>query len=497
LRRRREESATIAWQRRVKVVGLAACVLLLALVVAGSWAWRRATKVRTLAIVPVTNLSGKAGNDYLSVGLTRSLFDKLSALPKLKVRLPSVVPTNAKDPAIQAGRDLAVEAVLTGDVVEQDGNLILRVRLLNTADGKSMWERAFDLRSIDMLAVQDTVGTSVTSAMGMWLTGNDKRLLARHQTDSQEALTAYMRGRHYWSLKGEIKTALKFFDQAIELDPAFAEAYAGRADCYVLSSTVLNGLMPTSEAMEKASYNARKALEINPMLPEPHTSLGTVHLRYDWNWIEAEKEFKLAIDLNPDYGPAHYYYSLLLAVLGRFDESISESAKAKSLDPDSSTSALNYTRVFYLARRNDEAEKMVRKLLQDWPESMSVKHTAAWVFMQQGKFDEAIPLLQEEYAHDALRAAASLGYAYGRVGKYKEAEDLLQFLENYPQPTPAHERAIVYIGMRDWQHGFEILKKDCEERFSQVIFLGIDPLYDPLRADPRFAELMRCANLTQ
>ena len=176
-----------------------------------------------------------------------------------------------------------------------------------------------------------------------------------------------MRGRYYWTRRDRdnIQTAIKYFDQAIDLDPSFAEAYAGLADCYVLSSNVLYGPMKPAEAIEKASYNARKAIELNATLPEAHTSMGTINLRYNWDWKEAERDYQLATNLDPNYAPARFWYANLLIVLGRPDDAIREAAIGKSLDPYAHVSMMNYARTLYYARRFDQAAESLNELLQE------------------------------------------------------------------------------------------------------------------------------------
>jgi len=412
--------------------------------------------------------------------------------------MPTEVRSRETDQIVREGRDLNVEAVLLSDVIKQEDKLLLRMRMVNTANAAIAWEKVFPLESANTFAMQDDITRDVTSALGMWLIGNEKKLLTRRQTDNQEALSAYMRGRYYWNLKRgreTIPTAIKFFDQAIELDPSFAEAYAGRADCYVLRSNVLYGPMTPADAIEQASYNAKKAIEINPLLAEAHTSMGTINLRYNWDWKEAERQFRLALDINPDYAPAHFYYAILLSARARFDESISESDKARSLDPDSAISAMNYGRALYYARRFNEAEAVFRKVLEKNPDYPQCLHSLAYVLLQQGRSDEAVIALEKLYSTDQLHAAAALGFAYARAGRRDDAERMLHFLEQSAEPLPSHEKAIIYIGMRDWDQAFIFLQKSCDERFASIPFLMIDPLYDEIRADPRFLELAKRANL--
>src|ERR1044072_4244068 len=321
-----------ALRRHARSVVASALALLLLLSVLTGYAYRRLLQEHTLAVLPITNQSGDPGTDYLSEGFTRSLFDKFSYLPRLRVRLPSVVPPERSErPELaKIGRELKVEAVLSGRVFKEGQTLLLQLNLLRADDAALVWEETFNLGAANTLTLQDEISREVTSRLGMWLPGGE---LYRRQTDIEEALPLYMHGRTEWSQRknpDSLQKAIEYFEQAVIKDPSFAKAYAGLADCYVLRSNVAYGPTTTKEAMEKAGYNARKAVEAGNSLPESHTSLGMVKMRYEGEWAGAEREFRRAIELDPDYAPAHYSYSNLLAVLGRFEEAIREAEVAKS-----------------------------------------------------------------------------------------------------------------------------------------------------------------------
>lgn len=500
LRKSRERATIMGWRRYMQYYAAAALVLLILVFAGAGYAYRKATRVHTLALVRIVNESGDPDKNYLSDGLTRNLFDKFSYLPRLKVKLPTVVPSRENDQLIQAGRNLKVDAVLFGDVIKQGDELVLRLQLLNVADGVTSWSQTFRLDSIDMFALQDAITSKVTSTLGLWLIGDEKKLLTRRQTDNQEAMKAYMRGRQYWSLKRDrenLQTAISFFDQAINLDPSFGQAYAGRADCYVLRTNVLYGSILTSEAMEKAAYDARQAIAIDPLLAEAHTSLGSVYQRYYWDWQQSEKEFKVAIDLNPEYAPAHYSYSNLLALLGRFDESIRQSEMAKELDPYSPLANMNYGRALYYARRYDAAAEHFDQLLKVDSNSPQFLLMRGLVYLQQRQYPQAITTLERFYDLDHVAGAASLGYAYAKAGRRKDVERILEEMDRFPEARPVlpHERALIYIGLNEKDQAFELLEKAFQDRFANLAFLTTDPIYDDLRSDARFNDLARRLNL--
>jgi len=509
LRKKRERRHSLAYYRDVlwnhqhfRLYAAAALTLLVILIAGGVHTYSKITKVHTLAVLPILNQSGDPNKDYLSEGLTRNLFDKFSYLPRLKVKLPTVIPSRQNEHMVQLGRELRAEAVLTGELFKQGESLLLRLTMFNTANGTATWEQTFNLDSANMFALQDEVTGKVTSALGLWLIGGEKNLLAKRQTNSQKALEAYTRGRYYWGLKRDrqnIQTAIQFFDQAIDLDPAFAKAYAGRSDCYVLMSNVLYGPLSTKDAMDKARADARQALEIDPALSEAHTSMGTIRFRHDWDWQEAEKEFKLAIDLDPEYAPARYGYANLLASMHRFDEAILQSQSARSSDPHSRISAMNFGRALYYSRRFDEAAGHFAKLLEASPRYAQGLHMMGLVQIQQGNYSNAITTLETLHAKDPLHTAAALGYAYGKAGKHTDALAILKELESFDteqSPLPPLEKALVHIGLGNRDKAFHFLELAYQDRFANLTFLTTDPLYDDLRTDPRFVDLARRIGLT-
>lgn len=502
LRKSREQASMMAWRQHLKYYALAAVVLLVILLGSIGYIYQKVTRVHTLAVLPITNKSGDPDKNYLSEGLTRNLFDKFSYLPRLKVKLPTVAAATQNEEIAKVGRELKVESVLSGEIFRQGQSLVLRLTMLNTSEGVSTWEQTFNIDSADMLALEDDITRKVTSALGLWLIGGEKKLLAKRQTDNQEALAAYMRGRYFWSLKRDrenIQTAIGYFDQAISLDPSFAKAYAGRADCYVLMTSVLYGPLTTREAMNKASYDARQAIDIDPSLAEAHTSMGSIKLRYDWDWQQAEKEFELAIELNPDYAPARYWYTNLLVVRGRFDEAVQQSEIARSLDPYSRLSEMNYGRALYYSRRFDEAAAHFAKLLKGEPNYAQYLHMMGLVQLQQRHYSEAITTFETLHSTDPLHTAAALGYAYGKAGRHADALRILNELDAFSRerPIPPLEKALIYIGMGDKDLAFQFLEDSYRDRFANLIYLNTDPLYDDLRPDPRFADLAGRIGLTR
>jgi serine/threonine protein kinase/Tfp pilus assembly protein PilF len=474
----------------------ATLALVCLLLFSAGFIYQKLSEVHTLAILPITNKSGDPTADSLTEGLTRNLFDKFSYLPRLKIKLPSVVPREKSGQVALAeiGRELKTDAVLSGQVFKQGESRRLHVELLNTADASLIWDRSFDLDPDNIFALQDNITREVASRLGLWLVGGERKLLIKRQTESAEALHLYMVGLHYLSLRktrDDVQKAITCFERAVEIDPSFAQAYAGVADSYMLTTNVGYGPVRTKEAMEKARYNARQAIKAGDSLPEAHTSMGLFALNYDWDWSRAEQEFRRAIDLDPDYASARYGYSNLLVVLKRFDESIAESDAAKSLDPYSPLSDMNHGRALYYARRYDEAAEYFRRMLEQNPDCPQCLHMTALVQLQQGLYPEAVATLEKLHEKKPLHAAAALGYAYAKAGRRDDAMRMIRELEQSSDPISPHEKALVYIGLGDRDQAFSMLEKAYEDRFAGLIYFTTDPMYDDLRPDPRFAELAR------
>jgi serine/threonine protein kinase/tetratricopeptide (TPR) repeat protein len=487
-------------RRHARKLTAAALALLLLLSAGVGYVYQKFSRVHTLAVLPIINQSGDPATYYLSEGFTRSLFDKFSYLPRLKVRLPSVVPPDKGERAEVArlGRELKAEAVLTGRIFRDGRSLLLRLTLLRAEDAALVWEGTYNLEGADTFAVQDEITREVSSHLDLWLVGG---ALSRRQTDSEEALGLYMRGRYEWSQRknsGSIERAIGFFEQAVAKDPSFAKAYAGLADCYSLRNNVAYGAAGVQEATEKARYAAHKAVEAGDSLPEAHTSMALFKMQYEWDWAGAEREFKRAAELNPDYAPAHYWYSNLLALLGRFDDSIREAETARGLDPYAPISAHNYARALYYARRYDEAAARFRELAGRYPDYAQFRHMLALTLMQQGNYDEAVATLERLRAENPRYADAALGFAYARTGRPDDAAGILRDIDQLStpeNPMPPLERAVVYIGLGDRDRAFELLEQMYRDKSPGLTYLETDPMYDGLRPDPRFSELARRLNL--
>jgi serine/threonine-protein kinase len=490
-------------RRRALNLAAAALALLLLLVVISAFAYHRFTRPYKLAVLPISNDSGDAVVEYLGDSLAESLISKFSRLPGLRVSpftTTSGYRGERRRAPQEAGRELDVDAVLLGRIVREGDSLVLKTELIDASDGAQLWgERYDDINTISIAGVQHDIAAKVGTAVELPMGGREQKLLAAQDPDNEEALREYFRGRYLWRnrSKENIQKAVDKFNAAIALDPSFAKAHAGLADCYALMNSPAYGNMPTEEAMNRARAAARQALAIDNSLAEAHTSLGVVHLRYDWDWAEAENRFRHAVSLDPDYAPAHYWYSHLLTVTGRQPEAIAESELARKLDPLSPLTRMNFCREFYFGRQFDTAAACLREMLREDPANVSAQRTLGFVYLQQGMNDAAIEIFEKIPDTNRALKVVALGYSYARAGRKAEALGILAEVEKMAEQTyiPPHERAVIYLGLDDKDHAFYWLNKACDERFATMIYLTVDPAFDTLRADPRFDDLARRVNL--
>lgn len=485
------------WQ--LKYIAAAAVFIFAIGFVAARMVYVKASQVHSLVVMPIANKSDDTAVVDVSEGFTRTLVEKFSYLPRLKVRFPTIPTTGREkiDP-VEVGRTLRADQVLYGEILKVDGARKLHLVLMSTDDGQKTWDETIDLETTNMLTLQDYITQQVAANMGLWLIGREKNLIAKRQTHDEEAMKLYVRGQQYWAKRRDredVQQAINFFEQAIARDSAFAKAYAGLAEAYTMGSTITYGSMPTKQAMDRARWAARQALQLEESA-EAHTSMGAVRLRYDWEWDKAEEEFKRAIALNPEYANAHYHYANLLAILRRPEEAVKESLVARDLEPYSPTAETNYGRALYYSRRFDEAEVHFQTLLNRSPNVPQFLNIMGLVQLQKNNVEGAVSTLERLYSNSSQNkwmAAAALGYAYGKAGRFADANKIIQELDEVAKerPVPPQEKAIIYLGMGEMDKAFQQLEASYSEHFSSLAYLTTDPLYEDLQSDPRYAELAR------
>ena len=448
-----------------------------------------------LAVLPFVNGSADANAEYLSDGITESLINSLSQLPHLKVMSrDSAFRYKGKEiDAETVGRELGVRAVFKGRVTQRGDSLTISTELIDARDNSHIWGQQYSRKPSDIFALQEKIAKEITKVLRLRLTGQEEKRLAKSYTANPEAYQDYLKGRYWWNKRTEdgFKKAIDFFQRAIENDPAYAPAYAGLADCYVLLGTAGYGEQARQDFMRKAKAAALKVIEIDDTLGEAHASLAFVRFRLDWDWPEAEREFKRAIELNNKYPTAHHWYALYLAAMGRLEEAICEIKKAQELDPLSLIISTAAGRVFFFARLYDQALEQCRRTLETEPNFIQAHFDLGMIHVQKARFDEAIAEFQKAVALSGGRSLmlAVLGHAHGRAGRKNDELALLKSLS-------AFEKAIVYAGVLDRDQAIRELQTAYEERSGLLVYLKVEPMFDGLRSDDRFLELIRCMRLS-
>jgi tetratricopeptide (TPR) repeat protein len=395
------------------------------------------------------------------------------------------------------GRELGVRAVFKGRVMQRGDNLEISAELVDARDDSHIWGQQYTRKASDIFGLQGDLAKQMTSMLRMRLTGEDEKRMAKNYTANPEAYQDYLKGL-YWRNKitaeGFTK-GIEYFQQAIAKDPTYALAYAGLADCY--SARANNGYVPPREGYPKAKEAALKALELDDTLAEAHTALAFIKTDYDWDWSGADREFQRAIELNLGYALAHALYGSHFLRMGRFEEAIAEGKRSVELDPLSLLDNRVLGQSFYFARRYDQAIEQFRKTLEPDPNFTATHRYLGEAYLQKSMYKEGIAEIEKELAisPNSTAALAYLGYGHALEGRRTEAQQVLDQLNELSKQrfVPAQYRSIIYAGLGEKDKAFEWLERGYEER--SVVAINVNPVFDPLRSDPRFADLLRRMNL--
>jgi serine/threonine-protein kinase len=466
-------------------------------------ATRRGRKtIDSLAILPLVNAGQDPNLEYLSDGITESVIHIMSRMPKLRVMARSTVfRYKGREVDAQAvGRSLNVRAVFTGRMLARGSGLIIKAELVDAADGALLWSEQYSHEISEIFAVEEAMAREIADALRLQLSGEQKKRLRKRPTENTEAYQLYLKGRFHWNKRNEqgIRKAVVHFEQAIDGDPLYAQAYAGLADCYALLPNYASEL--PKACVPKAEAAARRALELDDTIAEAHASLGMVHYSFNWRWQESEREFQRAIELNPNYATAHHWYAYLLMLLGRFDQALSELARARELDPLSLIINATSGYILHFARRTDEAIAHCERALTMEENFSPGQYMLGLACEQKGLYDRAIACFQKSLLLSGEHAgcdAAQLGHAYALAGRTADAQKILdQIKERSKQRfVPPFFVALISLGLGDTATAFEWLEKSYQERDFYLIYLKIDPWLDQLRGDARFTDLLRRVGL--
>ncbi len=458
--------------------------------------------IDSIAVLPFENSSADPDTEYLSDGLAESLIYRLTQLPNLKVTPTSVAfrYKGKQSDAEKIGNELRVNAVLMGRITQRGDTLTISAELVDVRNSKLLWGEQYDRKMSDLLATQREIAREIVEKLRLKVSGEEKGL-AKNYTESSEAYQLYLRGRFYWNKRGEdaMRKSLEYFQQAIERDPTFALAYAGLADAYILLGAFeASSGMPPHDALPKARAAALKALEIDESLAEPHVSLAHIKYYYDRDWVAAEREYKRAIELNPNYPIAPLWYAVFLMSDGRFDEALAKARRAQELDPLSLPINMILGWVFLNARQYDQAVDQLRKTLEMEPNFILGHHRLGLVYEQQGKYAEAIAEFKQvvNLSAGSPLGLAGLAHAYALSGKRAEAQRMLEDLKRLSEQRYVSHASIamVYVALGDRDQALAWLDQAEKARDGQLTRIKADPRFDSLRSDPRFADLVRRVN---
>lgn len=495
--------------KRRKTFSVAALASLLVAFGIGGWFFflrspGSTATIDSIAVLPFENRSGNADSEYLSDGLTESLIYRLSQLPDLKVSPTSSVfryKGRETDPPVIA-RELGVDSVLTGRVTQRGDNLTISVNLVDTRDGKSLWGEQYERRMSELLATQREITAEITNNLKIRLTGEGEHKLSKRYTDNNGAYQLYLQGRHHWSkrTKREIEKAIEYYRQAIALDSNYALAYVGIADAY--NSLGKNSDLAPKDAIPPAKEAALQALEIDSSLAEAHAALADSAAIYDWDWALSEREFKRALELNPNVSYTHLAHATgYLASQGRGDEMVAGLKRALEIEPLSLINNSVLVTAYLYARQNDKALEQGRKAFELDPNFVIARQWLCEAYIANGRYDEASKLGEDGLQRPTTNIAMLyvVGKAYAKQGRRREAEQYVNRMRDEAKTgyIRTYWLACIYAALGDKDKAFAELERSYEDRDIFLPRIKSDPQMDPLRDDPRFKSLLRRMNLPE
>jgi len=457
-----------------------------------------AKEIRSIAVLPFQNKGADPDTEYLSDGLSESLIYRLSQVPNLKVSpTSSVIRYKGKEIDVaKVANELGVDAVMSGRWLQRGDNLAISVELVDARTNQTIWGDQYERKMSDLLATQREISAAIAQKLQLKLGANESKGLTKHYTDNNEAYQLYLKGRFYFAKRtnDDLRRSIEAFEQAIRLDPNFALAYVGKAESYSVMPSY--GYLAQKDCVPQAKIAISKALELDPELPEAHTVSAMIIASYDWNWAEAEREFKQALQLDPNLALTHFRYAwTYLSPLGRHDEAIAEMKRAMELEPLSLQQGANFSSVYMYARKYDLAAEQAEKTLALDPSFFAAKNWLAHIYNMQGKYAEVIAL--SEGMPPGVQFNAQLGYAYAKSGRRKDAENLIARWKEVGKTNYVinYWIASTYAALGDKNEAFATLEKAYEARDWFTSRLKVDPYMDSLRDDPRFAELVKKVGL--
>jgi TolB-like protein/DNA-binding winged helix-turn-helix (wHTH) protein/tetratricopeptide (TPR) repeat protein len=485
--------------------GLALLALVLGMSILALWVFhsraQTPTGIRSLAVLPLENLSGDPAQNYFADGMTDELITDLAQISALRVisRTSAMAYKEARKPLPQIARELDVDAVVEGSVLRSGDRVRITAQLIEARTDKHLWSQSYEGELRDTLAVQNSVARAIADQIRINLTPREQAALRSVDVVNPAAYESYLKGRFFWNKRTAdgLRVALAYFNQAIGEDPKYARSYSGLADTYALLGDWQYAAMPAKEAFPKAKVAAIKALELDSSLGEAHNSLAFVLDGFDWDLAAAGREFRRAIELNPGYATAHHWYAWHLSLLGRYDEAIGEMRKAQNLDPLSLIINADLAELLVIAHSYDESVEQSRKTIELDPNFALAHNQLAEAYIQKHMYEKAIQELQKavHLSGDSPIIVANLARAYALSGKRTQTVQLLDSLKKRSDlgNSSAPEIATIYASLGDTDQAMSWLEKAYNDRFNPGVLLR--PGFDPLRSDSRFRDLVHRTGL--
>jgi TolB-like protein/DNA-binding winged helix-turn-helix (wHTH) protein/Flp pilus assembly protein TadD len=483
-----------------RVAWIVLALVLLAMTLVVTWKFysrNRSPVIRSLAVLPFESLSSDTSQDYFSDGITDELISDLGQISALRVisRTSVMSYKKVRKPLPQIARELNVEAIVEGTVLRSGDTVRITAQLIDATADKHLWSQSYEGELRDTLALQNNVASAIADQIRINLKPQEEVALKTSKVVNPDAYVSYLKGRYFWNKRTAdgLKVALAYFNQAVDEDPKYAQAYSGLADTYALLGDWQYAVMSPKEALPKAKAAAIKALELDSSLGEAHNSLAFCLDGFDWDLEAGGKEFQRAIELSPGYATAHHWYAWHLALLHRYDQAIAEMEKAANLDPLSLVINADLAELLSLAHLEDESIRQSQKTIEMDPNFGLAHNHLGQAYLKNRMNDAAIKELQKavDLSGRSPTCVANLARAYATTGNRSQALELLKELKKRSDPgaSYASEIAVIYAAIGNNDEAMNWLERGYEERFNPGVLLR--PGLDPLRTDPRFAELVR------
>ena len=481
----------------IAIAGITALLL-----IGGFFAYRHSTsgvqQINSIAVLPFHNVGESPDTEYLSDGLAESLIYRLSQLPDFKVSpVTSVVRYKGReaDPG-KVASELGVQSVMYGRITQRGDNLNISVELIDAANNKVIWGEQYERKMSDLLTTQREIASTIVEKLEVKLSGDGAKGLTKKYTNNSEAYQAYLKGRFYWSKRGgpNLRTAVRYFEEAINLDPNFGLAWSGLGDAYVLLPEYTD--TPVAHAVPKARQAVQKAIDLDQQLAEAHASLGHINYTSEWDFAGADAEFRKAIEINAKYATAHQWYSEMLSIVGRHDEAIDHARTGAELEPLSALQKLTYANALFAARRHDEAAKLADAGLELDPQFARINLFKAQNAIERGDFDGAFRACEKAMTGGETPYNYCPALVYAKKG---ETDLAMKVIGGEPVGGTIGDmtRAMVYAMLGENDKSFDLLERLYRERSIFVVYIKTFPSFDTVRTDPRYHDLVRRIGLPQ